>query len=110
MEKLLQGIEGVFVFIDDIVITGRTHQDHLKHLAEVFARLTAAGLRFKKKECKFFQDEVKYLGHIVSKNGLRKSTERVEAITEANEPTNVTEVRAFAGLVNYYGRFFRNLG
>lgn len=55
MEKLLQGIEGVFVFIDDIVITGRTHQEHLEHLAEVFARLAAAGLRLKKQKCKFFK-------------------------------------------------------
>lgn len=109
MEKLLQGIDGVFVFIDDIVVTGRTQQQHLEHLAKVFERLEKAGLRLKKSKCKFFQNEITYLGHVVNKDGIRKSNERIEAVLKASVPKSVTEVRAFAGLVNYYGRYFRKL-
>lgn len=109
MEKLLQGISGVFVFIDDIVITGSTRQDYLSNIVKVFERLQNAGLRLKKDKCKFFQPEIKYLGHIVNKDGISKSKERVEAVINSPIPTSVTEVRAFAGLVNYYGKYMRNL-
>lgn len=109
MEVLLQGISGVFVFIDDIVITGRTHEEHLKNLEQVFHRLSEAGLRLKRDKCKFFQNEIKYLGHTVNKNGVKKTKDRTEAILQTPQPTNITEVRAFAGLVNYYGRFIKNI-
>lgn len=109
MEKLLQGIEGVFVFVDDVVITGQTRQDHLKNLSTVLQRLEEAGLRLKKKKCQFFQPEIKYLGHIVSSEGIRKAEDRIDSVLKAQEPKCVSDVRAFAGMVNYYGRYFRNL-
>lgn len=109
MERLFQGLSGVFVFVDDIIVTGKTERDHINNLGKVFQRLVDVGLRLRKDKCLFFQDSVKYLGHIVNREGLSKSNERVEAIMNAPRPKDVSEVRSFCGLINYYGRYIRNL-
>lgn len=109
LEKTLLGIPGVVNFLDDIVVTGRNKEEHLANLKEVFQRLLDAGLKLRSDKCVFFKDEISYLGHRLSKNGLAKTSERVEAILKAPIPKNITEVRAFAGLVNYYGKFISGL-
>lgn len=109
MEKLLQGIPGVVNFVDDIVVTGPNQEAHLANLFQVFKRLSDAGLKLRMDKCVFFQKEITFLGHRLNGNGLSKTIERVEAITEAPVPKNVTEVRAFTGLINYYGKFIKGL-
>ncbi len=77
MENLLQGIPGVCIYIDDILITCRSHERRaLEHLTEVLTRLSKAGLMHPQegKECSFFLDSVEYLGH--SKDGLHTSSRR----------------------------------
>ena len=109
METLLQGIPGVCVYIDDILVTGRTEEEHLKHLLEVLRRLQAAGMRLKREKCFFLLPSVEYLGHKISEAGLQTADSKVEAIVNAPAPRNVTELRSFLGLVNYYGKFLPNL-
>ena len=72
-------------------------------------RLDGAGMRLKQEKCKFNQPRMEYLGHIFSKQGISLSETKVQAIRDAPEPTNVTELKAFLGLLNYYGRFLPNL-
>lgn len=96
-------------FLDDIVVTGPTKEKHLSNLNAVFQRLSDAGLKLRHDKCAFFQDEVSNLGHRLNKEGLFKTNERVESITNAPVPKNISEVRAFAGLVNYYEKFIPNL-
>lgn len=105
IEKLLQGIPGVVNFIDDILITGKNYNEHLANLSQVLERLENSGLRLEKSKCEFFLQEVSYLGFRINKNGLSKTTERVEAILKAPKPNDVSQVRSFIGLVNYYGKF-----
>ncbi len=109
MESLLQGIDQVVVYIDDILVTGSSDEEHLRHLQEVLLRLKRAGMRLKKKKCVFLAPEVEYLGHRISQAGLQPTQGKVQAIAEAPRPQTVTEVKAFVGLVNYYGKFLRNL-
>ena len=109
METLLQGIPGVCVYIDDILITGRTDQEHLEHLAEMLRRLKEAGMRLKKGKCAYLLPSVEYLGHTISAEGLRTADSKVEAIVNAPAPKNVAELRSFLGLVNYYAKFLPNL-
>ena len=80
MENLLQGLEHVAVYIDDILITGCTEEEHLKTLDEVLTRLERAGMRLKKSKCQFLLPSVEYLGHKISKEGLQPTDEKVRAI------------------------------
>ena len=72
-------------------------------------RLDNTGMRLKQEKCKFNQTQVEYLGHIISEQGISPSETKVQAIRDAPEPTNVTELKAFLGLLKYYGRFLPNL-
>lgn len=109
MDNLLQGIDHVAVYIDDILVTGRTEEEHLRTLDEILTRLEKAGMRLKKEKCTFMAPQVTYLGHTISKDGLQPTEEKVRAITNAPRPINVSELKAFLGLINYYGKFLKNL-
>ncbi|KAG7295105.1 hypothetical protein JYU34_022039 [Plutella xylostella] len=100
--------EGVLQFLDDILITGKTRSEHLARLQEVFRRLENAGLVLKKDKCHFFQDSVSYLGFVIDKNGLHKCPEKVKSILNAKKPENVTDLKSFLGMVNYYRTFIKN--
>lgn len=109
MENLLQGIPGVCVYMDDILVTGYTDAEHLDHLAQVLQRFQDAGMRLKKTKYLFLLPSIEYLGHIIRAEGLCTSDAKVSAIVNAPAPQNVTELRLFLGLVNYYGKFLPDL-
>jgi hypothetical protein len=109
MENILQGIPHVCVYIDDILVTGTSEADHLHNLEQVMARLTNAGLTTNLSKCIFMSNSVEYLGHIIDEHGLHPSPSKVQAIQQAPAPTNLTELRAFLGFVNYYHKFIPNL-
>jgi len=95
----------VFVYLDDIVIVTPTFSEHLRILKEVFRRLSDAKLTLNKDKCKFCRPELKYLGYVVDKNGLRVDPEKVEAITKIPVPRTAKEVRQFCGTASWYRRF-----
>ena len=109
MEGILRGIPNVSVYIDDILVTGASDEDHLKTLGEVLTRLKAAGVKLKKNKCAFMLSRVEYLGHFISAEGLHPSPGKVKAIVEAPAPQNVNQLHSFLGLINYYGKFLPNL-
>ena len=108
MDQILQGMEHVACYIDDISITGATEKEHLANLAEVLRRLRDHGVRLKREKCRFLRESVEYLGHVVDAQGIHTTDSKLKAITEAPQPTNVQELRAFLGLLNYYGKFIPN--
>uniref|UniRef100_A0A1X7SFR9 Reverse transcriptase RNase H-like domain-containing protein n=1 Tax=Amphimedon queenslandica TaxID=400682 RepID=A0A1X7SFR9_AMPQE len=79
--------------------------DHLNNLHAVLQTLEEAGLTLKQSKCKFGVPSVEYLGHIIDSDGLHPSEAKVKAIREAPTPTNVTELKSFLGLLNYYHKF-----
>lgn len=109
VEKVLQGAEGVINFMDDIVVTGRNREEHLKNLREVLERLYRAGFRLNLKKCKFFQPQIKYLGHIINNEGLHKDPEKIRAIVECPCPQDVSQIKSYLGMIQYYGKFVANL-
>ncbi len=109
MENLVQGIKHTVVYIDDILVTGSSEDEHLSHLESVLHKLKVAGMRLKKKKFLFMAPEVEYLGHLISQKGLQPTKEKVKAIAEVPRPHNVSELKAFLGLLNYYGKFLPNL-
>ena len=109
MESLLQGIPHVVVYLDDILITGKSHEEHLACLKEVLSRLEKSGLHLKKEKCHFFQEEVEYLGFKIDAQGIHPTLAKLEAIREAPSPGNVSELKAYLGLLSYYSKFLPNL-
>ena len=91
------------------MITGKINQEHLKNLAAVLQRLAAAGMKLKPEKCSFMLPEVEYLGHKISEKGLQPTTQKIRAIVEAPQPTNVLQLKSFLGMLNYYGKFLPNL-
>lgn len=108
MESIVGNMDGVLLFLDDVLITGKDKMQHLNRLQEVLRRLQDAGLTLQKDKCVFFQHEVSYLGYIINKNGIKKNPEKVKAILEATVPKNITELQSFLGLINYYRTFIPN--
>ena len=94
--------------LDDILVTGKDDQEHLKNLDIVLSRLADAGLKLKREKCKFLQLSVTYLGHCIDKNGIHPTKDKVEAIRNAPAPTNVSELRSFLGMIAYYQKFLEN--
>ena len=109
LERLLAGIPNICIFLDDILVTGTTEAEHMDNLRLVLQRLQNAGLKVNKQKCEFFRSSVTYLGHRIDRHGLHPTTEKVQAIRNAPNPTNVKELKAWLGLVNYYGRYMENL-
>ena len=109
MDTILAGIGETAVYIDDIIVGGKTKEEHVKLLHEVFGRLRQANVRVKKEKCRFLRPQVTYLGHCIDKEGIHPTEERIAAIRDMPRPTNVKELRSFLGLMNYYSKFIANL-
>ena len=109
MDVLLAGIPGVCVYLDDILVSGKTKQEHDKNLDLVFTVLWDAGLKLKGEKCLMAQDRVNYLGHIIDNKILHPVNKKVYAIHKAPEPENISELQSFIGLLCYYNKFLSNL-
>lgn len=110
MEQVLAGLIGdaCLVYLDDIIIVGRTFEDHLQNLTKVLSKIRGANLKLSPEKCSFFRRQVNFLGHIVSEEGVQTDPEKIVAVKEWPVPKDKTEVRAFLGLCSYYRRFVKN--
>ena len=96
------------IYLDDIIVFSRTPEEHLHRLKAVISKLTAAVLKHKPTKCDLFKQQINYLGHVASKEGVSTDPDKITAVTEWPQPTTVTEVRSFLGFVSYYRRFIPN--
>ena len=96
------------IYLDDIIVFSRTPEEQLQRLKAGIGKLRAAGLKLKPTKCNLFKQQINYLGHIVSKEGVSTDPDKITAVTEWPHPTTVTEVRSFLGFVSYYRRFIPN--
>lgn len=92
MDQILQGIEHVTCFLDDILITAGSREEHLRKLEKVLSRLEKYNVKVKKAKCKFMTDTVEYLGHIVDSEGLHPTEEKVKDIVNVPSPTNLCKI------------------
>lgn len=112
MNVTLSGLTGelCMVYLDDIIIFNtEEHMDHLGGIKQVFERLRQANIKLKPQKCKFALEKVKYLGHILTQEGVMPDPEKVQDIIDFPLPNNVKGVRSFLGIVNWYCRFIPNI-
>jgi hypothetical protein len=103
MSELMVDLEFVRTYLDDLLtITKSNLSDHLDKLKKVLTRLREAGLKVNAEKSKFCAHETDYLGYILTRDGIKPQSKKIEAILAINPPTNVKELRRFLGMVQYY--------
>jgi hypothetical protein len=98
----------VLVFFDDILVYSKSEAEHCRHLAKVVHILRQNKLFAKKSKCVFAQEQIKYLGHIITEKEVATNPEKVRVVQEWPEPHTITELRGFLGLPGYYRRFIKD--
>ena len=105
IDQVLSPLNSVVAYIDDIIIGSTDIESHKKDLSFLFSTLSENKLKINIKKCNFFKPEVKFLGHLISKAGIRPLPERLESISKFPKPELVTQLRSFLGVINYCHRF-----
>ena len=96
------------IYLDDITVFSKNDQDHLQHLRRVFLKCRKIGISLNPKKSNFSMKEGNHLGHIISEEGIRIDSSRVEAIHVIGPPINKKEIQSFLGKVNFLRRFVTN--
>jgi hypothetical protein len=107
MSVVLEGLLPLrcLVYLDDVLVIGRSFEQHLENLEAVLEAISKAGLKVKPSKCHFAQSSVDFLSFIISDSGLAPDCKKVEAISRYPTPKNLTELRRFLGMASYYRRF-----
>ena len=97
------------MYIDDLVVFSRSLEEHVVHLRKVMNRLSA-NLKLKPSKCHFLQQNVEFLGHLITPTGIGPNPKQIVAVKEFPIPQNLSQVRQFLGLTSYYRRFIGQFG
>ena len=107
--KPSHGLDGterfVLVYLDDVLCLSKSVADHMRHLRLIFAKLREHGLQAKLSKCKFLQKELKFLGHILTEEGVKPDPAKVQTLIDWEFPTNALGVMQFLGLANFFHKF-----
>lgn len=110
MDLVLAGLQWsqCLVYLDDVIVMGRTFSEHLQNLSSVFSRIREASLKLEPAKCAFFQPEVHYLGHIVSGEGVATDPSKVKKVKTWLVPTSTKETQSFLGFTSYNRRLIQD--
>lgn len=103
--KAVQHLKFLLVYMDDILIPFLTVEEGLRYLEETIRALSDAGFSINLKKCKFFVDNIEYLGRHISQEGIRPSETKIAALVNSPVPSNIKQVRQFMGLASYFRKF-----
>ena len=96
------------VYIDDIIVFGKTKREHDENLVQVLCKLEESGFKLSKEKFMFCQKKISFLGHVISENGIETDPAKVQCVRDWKRPETVKELNSFLGFVGYYRRFIRN--
>ena len=102
MDSVLNGLEGIFCYMDDVLVYNKTEKEHQDTLHELFRRLAAAGFSIATAKCQFGLSNLEYLGYTIDSSGIKPIAKKVEAIQKFPPPSKQKELLAFLGALNYY--------
>ena len=102
VQAVVGDMEGVFCYLDDLLIYSKTKEGHMKILEELFAKLEAANLTLALSKCEFGRNSLEYLGYKVDSKGIVPIKKKVDALKNFPPPTKQKELLAFLGALNYY--------
>ena len=108
ISQLLNKFDDVVMYLDDILVVSKNIEDHKLRLKQVLEVLQKANVKLNEKKCDLFKTSLDFLGFVLSEKGFSPSPDKIKAILEAPEPTNLNELKSFIGLVTYYNRFVPN--
>jgi transposase InsO family protein len=97
-----------FIYLDDLIIFSKTYEEHLERLEMVFERLRQHNLKLSPKKCSFIKRRVKYVGHIVSENGVEADPDKIDKVVNWPTPTSPEDVRKFLGFAGYYRKYVKD--
>lgn len=109
IHQILEGLSGVTCLMDDIVVYGRTLEEHDKRLELVFKRLSETGLTLNKSKCQIGVSEISFLGHVIKSGSVSADDKKKEAVKNFPTPSSVPELRRFLGMVNQLAKFIPDL-
>ena len=115
MNEALVNLDGVYVIVDDILVVGKGDSyeeavaDHDRKVILLFARLRPEPIKLNPSTTEFKKGQVKYMGHLITEDGVRTDPNKVRSIAEVNPPENVKQLKTFLGMVTYVAKFIPNL-
>ena len=105
MNRILEGLAGIFRHMDDVLAFGATQEEHDLNLVAAVKQLEAAGVILNPAKCEFSKASVKFLRHFLDKNRISADPNKTEAILHMDAPQSITDLRRFLGMVNQLGKF-----
>ncbi|KAK2709159.1 hypothetical protein QYM36_012977 [Artemia franciscana] len=109
MEEAFEGLEGIRILVDDILVYGKNREVHDQRLSAVLRRARKKGIRFNSEKCEFSKDKVKYFGHIISRDGIKPDPEKIRAIQDMPSPQSKEELQTLLGMLNFLSKYILDL-
>ncbi|VDL66057.1 unnamed protein product [Nippostrongylus brasiliensis] len=109
MDSMICGLNGCAAYLDDVIVTGRTIEEHVANLEALFKRISDYGFRVRIEKCNFLMPQLRYLGTIITAAGRRPDPSKIEAIRKMPHPKDIRQLRSFLGMLNYYGHFVKEI-
>ena len=109
MSEIIENVDGCICYIDDLLIYGRTKEEHDQRLKQVLEQLSRNNIKLNKQKCKFAQTEIQYLGHVLTAQGIQIEKAKLQAILDMPTPNSRKDLERFLGMIQYIGRFIPSL-
>ena len=107
--QIFDNLDGVIVLYDDVIVFGSTKEEHNRRLRAALQQSRSSGIRLNKGKCKFMMKEVKYVGHIISSDGIKVDPDKVADVLTMPEPTDKKGVQRILGTLNFLSRYIPNM-